>query len=128
MLQAIAACVAGQVRPTDAACRIGGDEFAVILVDCDVRGAFGVVERIVRRLERSALEINEETVPLRVSFGGTGMEIVAGHVYVGGFDLGKTNDAGIHVRVMENLYALSDARLGEAKLRKPLEEYPSQID
>ena len=42
-------------RDTDLVCRIGGEEFAVILHGCTETGAMGVAERIQQRIARSAL-------------------------------------------------------------------------
>jgi diguanylate cyclase (GGDEF)-like protein/PAS domain S-box-containing protein len=57
------------VGPNDAAGRIGGDEFALLLVDCDEREA----ERIVRDLQRQLLQFRfgweEKTFSVGASFG-----------------------------------------------------------
>ncbi|MBE0528284.1 MAG: GGDEF domain-containing protein [Thermoleophilia bacterium] len=53
VLAAVAADVAASVRPFDVACRIGGEEFAVILPSSDREEGLAVAERIRARVARS---------------------------------------------------------------------------
>jgi diguanylate cyclase (GGDEF)-like protein len=46
VLRAIAACVMGQVRPTDRIARLGGDEFLVLLPGASEQNAWAVTERV----------------------------------------------------------------------------------
>jgi len=55
-LQQAARVFRERLRASDAAFRIGGDEFAVLLPDTDTPGARAVAEDIVRRLAASRLE------------------------------------------------------------------------
>jgi len=71
VLQAVAACLAGCVRPMDTVARYGGEEFAVILPNC--RPLFGraVAERIRQTI--AALDIAAApllNVKVTVSIGG----------------------------------------------------------
>ena len=56
-------------RPTDDLCRIGGEEFAIILPNTDLSGAYHVAENIRYSLENSPLEYEGQTVKLTASAG-----------------------------------------------------------
>jgi len=53
LLRYLAEVLRATVRPDDTVCRLGGEEFAVIMVGCSAENAFRVAERIERRLRRS---------------------------------------------------------------------------
>ena len=55
VLQAVARCIAGCVRPQDTVARYGGEEFAVVLPDCQMAYGQAVAERI--RLAVAALRV-----------------------------------------------------------------------
>jgi diguanylate cyclase (GGDEF)-like protein/PAS domain S-box-containing protein len=46
VLSSFGLTLARQVRAVDTSCRVGGDEFAIIVADADVRGALKLIERI----------------------------------------------------------------------------------
>ena len=56
-------------RPTDDLCRIGGEEFAVILPNTDIEGALHVAESMRRGLESSPLVYGNESIQLTASAG-----------------------------------------------------------
>ena len=56
-------------RPTDDLCRIGGEEFAIILPNTDLEGARYVIETMREALEASPLLYNGEQVNLTASAG-----------------------------------------------------------
>lgn len=56
-------------RPTDDLCRIGGEEFAVILPNTDIEGALHVAESMRRGLESSPLVYGDESIQLTASAG-----------------------------------------------------------
>ena len=56
-------------RPTDDLCRIGGEEFAIILPNTDLEGAFHVAENMRSSLEASPLEYENEMINLTASAG-----------------------------------------------------------
>lgn len=56
-------------RPTDDLCRIGGEEFAIILPNTDLSGAYHVAENIRHSLENSPLEYEGQMIKLTASAG-----------------------------------------------------------
>ncbi|MBJ2130767.1 diguanylate cyclase [Alteromonas sp. IB21] len=56
-------------RPTDDLCRIGGEEFAVILPNTDIEGALHVAESMRQGLESSPLVYGDESIQLTASAG-----------------------------------------------------------
>lgn len=67
LLANIAAAMADAVRPDDLVCRMGGDEFVVLLRACDESGAHQVLVRIQNRLAELGLE--SFGGPVTISFG-----------------------------------------------------------
>jgi diguanylate cyclase (GGDEF)-like protein/putative nucleotidyltransferase with HDIG domain len=53
-LRRIAGAIEGAKRSFDVAARVGGDEFALLVPDCDEHGAYTLAERVRIELERSA--------------------------------------------------------------------------
>ncbi|RUO65324.1 hypothetical protein CWI77_02375 [Pseudidiomarina planktonica] len=51
VLQQLAKIIVGEIRVDDFAARVGGDEFAVLLRDCDEKHALQIAERIRREVE-----------------------------------------------------------------------------
>jgi diguanylate cyclase (GGDEF)-like protein len=65
VLKVFAESLRNLARETDVAARLGGDEFALLLTECDsVRS-----EAIIKRLEPGDVKLNEQSVPIRFSFG-----------------------------------------------------------
>jgi len=50
LLQLLADVLRGSVRPADVVCRLGGEEFAVVMRGCDGSRANGVAERLLQRV------------------------------------------------------------------------------
>lgn len=68
----IAAAISAGVRAGDVLGRIGGEEFAALLVGADDEEAIGVAERIRRGVEAISFQpVDGRTLPLTVSIGGT---------------------------------------------------------
>jgi diguanylate cyclase (GGDEF)-like protein len=65
----VATLLAGLVRSTDLAARIGGDEFALILDHLDHNSAIEAAERIARVIAESPLDVEGKAVPLEASIG-----------------------------------------------------------
>ncbi|UUY08315.1 diguanylate cyclase [Pseudomonas sp. J452] len=68
-LRHFAAILGAQLRKTDAAGRMGGEEFAVLLSDTDIAQAMNFGERIRNELTRTPLVHDGEQIPLAVSVG-----------------------------------------------------------
>ncbi len=67
LLQRFARVLGETARASDFVARIGGDEFAVLLRDCDLEGASAWCERVIAAVE--AEEAIGERPALRVSWG-----------------------------------------------------------
>src|SRR5579863_10385627 len=65
VLQAFAACVRRVLRPSDLFGRIGGEEFAALLVGASAETAFAVAERVRRAVE--AIDLGERLTPAKLS-------------------------------------------------------------
>ena len=69
-LQTIADILEAEKRPEDIVARYGGDEFTIILPECDENGALTVAKRIAKRIEREKLIAPDDTkVGLTISTG-----------------------------------------------------------
>lgn len=69
----VARMLAGLVRSSDIAARIGGDEFALILDHLDHNSAIETSERLGRYIADNPLDLGAATVRLDVSIGITGI-------------------------------------------------------
>ena len=71
VLQAVAKCLAGCIRPMDSIARYGGEEFAVVLPNCLVSVGQAVAERIRQTVESLTIRISTVTsVRATISIGG----------------------------------------------------------
>jgi diguanylate cyclase (GGDEF)-like protein/PAS domain S-box-containing protein len=68
-LVAAATTLLETVRASDIPARVGGDEFAVLLPDCDVQTAANVASKLVASLEGRRIEIDGEEIPVCASAG-----------------------------------------------------------
>ena len=69
-LQKIAAVIKSSLRDSDIAGRIGGEEFAIILVQTPLSGGHEVAERLRAAIEATEIILeNGHTVPLTISIG-----------------------------------------------------------
>jgi two-component system, cell cycle response regulator len=72
VLRAVAQEIAGMLRKTDHVCRYGGEEFALILPNCDRSLALDVAERIRQRVAgMRVISDSGITVPVSLSLGLT---------------------------------------------------------
>jgi len=72
ILRQVASLMRAEVRVTDVCARIGGEEFGVVMMDTDKRGATLVVERLRRAVETHPLLEREGVGQLTVSGGVAG--------------------------------------------------------
>ena len=56
-------------RPSDAVCRYGGEEFALILPSTDLEGAILLVERLRAEIEKISIQIEDTSVNITISAG-----------------------------------------------------------
>jgi diguanylate cyclase (GGDEF)-like protein len=68
-LRAVAERLAANVRESDVVGRMGGDEFAVILVQADRSVAEAKAEVLVRAIQTEPMRFGDWSAPLHVSFG-----------------------------------------------------------
>lgn len=95
VLKYIAAAINHRLRKTDLACRLGGEEFAVLLPGADLNRAIIVAEAIRKSIVDLPYTKAEKVIPLSISIG-------ASEYGSDGYDL-------------ENLYAVADEHLYKAK-------------
>jgi diguanylate cyclase (GGDEF)-like protein len=69
VLQLLAELLTGVARTSDTVCRVGGEEFAVILPSCGAADALGLAARVKRALlDGPAEEVGEITLSIGISF------------------------------------------------------------
>jgi two-component system cell cycle response regulator len=68
VLRAVGALIQKSCRPSDAACRFGGDEFGVVFIDADEMGGALVAERLLEAIRE--LRFNSEAGVLSVTASG----------------------------------------------------------
>jgi len=56
-------------RKTDSVCRIGGDEFLIILKDATEEGAKSKIMSIVNTFNQMSFDTNDKNIPVRASIG-----------------------------------------------------------
>lgn len=71
VLKQVARLIEGEVRPLDSVCRYGGEEFAVLLPDTSIGGAFAAAERIRRSVKDHSFASDGHNIPISVSIGAT---------------------------------------------------------
>jgi diguanylate cyclase (GGDEF)-like protein len=69
VLQAVAQRLLANVRESDVVGRMGGDEFAVILVQADQTTAQAKAQALVRAVEAQPLKFGDWSAPIHLSFG-----------------------------------------------------------
>ena len=71
VLQAVARCLAGCVRPQDTVARYGGEEFAIVLPDCQLNYGEAVAERIRQTVANLSIAVSPEvSLQITLSVGG----------------------------------------------------------
>jgi diguanylate cyclase (GGDEF)-like protein len=69
ILQVVGDILHSAVRTTDAPCRFGGEEFALILTETPAEGALVIAERIRQRIAGTVFRPKDVSVPVTASFG-----------------------------------------------------------
>jgi diguanylate cyclase (GGDEF)-like protein len=74
LLNEVAERLQTQVRASDSAAHLGGDEFAVILPDCGVEAAIALAQRILHAVRSAPVRLSNEVAwPVTVSIGIAGL-------------------------------------------------------
>ena len=74
VLQRLASIMKSQLRRIDIVSRIGGDEFAIILVNTDIKAAKLVGEKLKNSIEKDTLIIDEQEINMTVCIGITSID------------------------------------------------------
>jgi len=69
VLQEIAKTLLDSLRESDVCCRLGGEEFVLILPDTHIKPATDIAERIRQTIENTTINWNEKEISLTSSFG-----------------------------------------------------------
>ena len=104
ILKEIADRIKASVRPNDVACRYGGEEFAILLPDSDLKSAEVVAERLRQTVESSPCDSEAKPQQVTVSLGVAAVE---------------NRDAGIEAlidRADQALYEAKNAGRNRVKL------------
>ena len=75
VLCAVARRVESSIRPYDALGRFGGEEFLVVLPECDLEQAFASAERIRQQIERNPIPLPSVQARVTASFGVTVIDL-----------------------------------------------------
>lgn len=68
---AVAQIILGMVRSRDIHGRIGGEEFAILLPDTELKGAIELAERVRQAIAQLSINVNDGHVSITASFGVT---------------------------------------------------------
>jgi diguanylate cyclase (GGDEF)-like protein len=69
ILIAVAEALVDHTRRYDSVYRIGGEEFVIVLADCDVKAAFSAAERFRKSVESLEIQIDGTRLPITISIG-----------------------------------------------------------
>ena len=69
VLASVAALLRKQIRQCDVLCRLGGEEFAVILPETNVYGAAAIADKLRASIASSQFRFKDQPVPVTVSIG-----------------------------------------------------------
>lgn len=130
VIRAAAEVLKNSVRPTDHVCRIGGDEFSILLPSCAAEGLRVVAIRIVENFLATHVLDEEAQIPVRASVGGTVLTVRGGNAYVGELDeidVGLAMSRSTLERAVRVLVESGDAALYDAKSRKAEEGAPCTL-
>ncbi|MFT6399635.1 MAG: diguanylate cyclase (GGDEF)-like protein [Bradymonadia bacterium] len=107
-LVGLARLVAQACRREDTFARVGGEEFLIVLPDCEILEAAELATRVRDLVAGSPMAFEGETIPLTVSLGVTDLEELR-------LSHGVSSHAGDRTRTVDLFVTLADAKLYEAK-------------
>jgi diguanylate cyclase (GGDEF)-like protein len=95
VLKYVSATIAHRLRKTDLACRLGGEEFGVLLPGANLDRAIAIAEIIRRNIADIPYAKGDQVIPLTVSIGAA--------------------EYGYDGRDLESMYAIADGHMYKAK-------------
>jgi len=69
VLKKVAKILRERLRDSDIIGRLGGEEFVISLIGCDLNSALKIAEELRKKIEKSNLKIKKERIKLTASFG-----------------------------------------------------------
>ena len=69
VLSNVAQFILTNLRPYDSVCRYGGEEFLIALPDTSLEKAFDVIDRLRKKIEIHAIDLDHKTISVSVSAG-----------------------------------------------------------
>jgi diguanylate cyclase (GGDEF)-like protein len=69
VIQGVAKAAKASLRDSDTLCRWGGEEFLVVLKNCDVENARVLAEKLRQAVKEATFQYNETIIPVTVSLG-----------------------------------------------------------
>jgi len=109
VLQLVAATIQRILRPYDALCRYGGEEFVIVARDSSLRNAEILAERVRRRIESMHFDVAGSPASITVSVGVTAVR-----------PTGDSNEAeSLLQSIDEALYAAKEAGRNQVKVAHP---------
>ena len=74
VLKRLSHLIQEELRPLDHVCRYGGEEFAVLLPNTSIGGAFSTAERIRQSVRRSKFTADKQSLEVSISIGATPLD------------------------------------------------------
>jgi diguanylate cyclase (GGDEF)-like protein len=108
VLQQIAGMLKRSLRPTDIVARMGGDEFALILLNCSVAEARAKVDELQVQVARLSFEKDDRQFAIGLSAGLVPFDMLPNGDWAG--TLGRADAACYEAKANGRLYARSVAR------------------
>ncbi len=69
VLKSVASAIKTRIRREDILSRYGGEEFALLLPEVDLKGAIALAEKIRKLMEKSKFEFDKQLIPVTLSAG-----------------------------------------------------------
>lgn len=127
LIRALADALQNSVRPTDHVCRVGGDEFYLLLPACAPEGLRVVVNRIIANLAKTTVIDGATQIDVRVSIGGVCLFVANDRVRIGDLDMGSAFSRSTCEQAERALIQTGDLAMYEAKSRKEAERMPATL-
>ena len=96
VLQAVGEVLATSVRASDAACRFGGEEFALVLTETSGRSALVLAERVRERIAALPFQVRGQEISVTASLGIASSDDFAKHAEVEVAALVSLADAALY--------------------------------